>query len=85
MRLLSWFTLVCLTAACSRKGSDGIVANGTIELTQSDVASQVGGRPTLRLLDLGNSLSRGKHTLTELGLGEPSAHPACAKVRTEPV
>ena len=44
MRLLSWFTLVCLTAACSRTGSDGIVANGTIELTQSDVASQVGGR-----------------------------------------
>jgi len=44
VRVLIWFTIVCVVAGCSRKRSDGIVANGTIELTQSEVASQVGGR-----------------------------------------
>jgi HlyD family secretion protein len=36
--------LLLLFAACSRKEQGGITANGTIELTQSNVASQVGGR-----------------------------------------
>ena len=36
--------LLLVAAACRRSHDRGITANGTIELTQSNVASQVGGR-----------------------------------------
>jgi HlyD family secretion protein len=44
MTALRIAVVACLLAACSRRSGSGIVANGTIELTQSDVASQIGGR-----------------------------------------
>ena len=64
--------LLAFGAGCSRGKTDGIVANGTIELTQSDVASQVGGRvATLRVRD-GVQVKAGDTVVTLLSPELPS-------------
>ena len=51
--------ILVATVACSRKASDQVTADGTVELTQVDVAPVVSGRVVLVTVDEGATVRRG--------------------------
>ena len=63
---------LALFAACSRRQHDGITANGTIELTQSNVASQVGGRVAKLHVRDGQEVKTGDTIVTLVSTDLPS-------------